>query len=114
MISSLIANKSLTANATFTLARANSNGADDILVFNEDKVHVETLHGLRQQAQQKENSSSYFCLADFVAPKVTEREDYIGMFCCTIRGVDEVCAKFEEALDDYKWDLNSFVVVVGH
>lgn len=102
LINTLLANKSLTANATFTITRANATSTDDIMVYDENKVHIDTLYGLRQQAQQKENSSSYFCLSDFIAPVQTDKEDYIGMFCCTILGVEEVCAKFEEQMDDYK------------
>lgn len=96
------ASKSLTANATFSIMKCNSNTTDDILIYNENNEHIETLHGLRQQAEQKENNSSYFCLSDFIAPIESGKADYIGMFACTIHGVDAVCSEFEKNLDDYK------------
>ncbi len=95
------ASKALTANATFCLNKCNSNNTDDILIYDESGQHVHTLHGLRQQAQQKENNSSYYCLSDFIAPLDSAKTDYIGSFACTVLGVDEVCAEYEKTHDDY-------------
>ena len=102
LIQKLVANKSLTANAVFSLCKCNSNNSDDILIYDANNVHVETLHGLRQHALQKENNSTYYCLSDFVAPVESHKTDFIGMFACTILGVEEVCAEFEKNSDDYK------------
>ena len=42
------------------------------------------------------------CLSDFVAPKISGVEDYIGMFAVSAGfGVNEKCKIFEAELDDY-------------
>jgi 5-methyltetrahydrofolate--homocysteine methyltransferase len=41
-------------------------------------------------------------LADFIAPKDSDKTDYMGAFCVTTGfGVDEWAAEFETKLDDY-------------
>lgn len=103
LISKLLANKSLTANATFSIFECNTaENTDDILIYNENHNHIETLFGLRQQGLQKEDSSNYFNMSDFIAPVDSGKKDYIGMFACTVLGVDEICAEYEKNLDDYK------------
>ncbi len=96
-----LVNKSFKANATFCIYKANSNKTDDILIYNEADEHIHTLYGLRQQAQQKENSSSYLCLSDFIAPVDSGKTDYIGSFVCTILGVEEVSSEYDKMNDDY-------------
>ena len=103
LINKLLINKSLTANATFSIFSCNTHeNKDDILIFNENNNHVDTLYGLRQQGLQKENNSQYFNMSDFIAPVDSGKKDYIGMFACTVLGVDEICAEYEKNLDDYK------------
>ena len=62
---------------------------------------IATLHHLRQQTEQpfmRPNLS----LGDFIAPKATEVQDYIGAFAVTTGiGVSEFCAEFEAQQDDY-------------
>lgn len=55
---------------------------------------------LRQQAE-KETSDPYMSLADFVAPKSTEYQDYIGGFAVGVFGVEEMAAKYEAEHDDF-------------
>ena len=60
-----------------------------------------TVHGLRQQFQKKDGRPNV-CLSDFVAPKGSGLTDHIGAFVVTTGlGLDELCASFEEKLDDY-------------
>jgi 5-methyltetrahydrofolate--homocysteine methyltransferase len=49
LLNKLINDKSLTAHAVFSFHKANSNDSDDILLYDENNKHIETLHGLRQQ-----------------------------------------------------------------
>ena len=62
---------------------------------------IATLHHLRQQTEQpfmRPNLS----LGDFIAPKATKIQDYIGAFAVTTGiGVSELCAEFEAQQDDY-------------
>lgn len=59
------------------------------------------LHFLRQQ-NQKAPGLPNFCLADFVAPLDSGREDYIGAFAVTAGiGIEPLLEKYERDHDDY-------------
>jgi 5-methyltetrahydrofolate--homocysteine methyltransferase len=50
----------------------------------------------------EEAGSPNSCLADFVAPKETKKNDYVGAFCVTTGiGLDALCAHYEKNHDDY-------------
>ena len=60
-----------------------------------------TLHFLRQQADKPADRPD-FCLADFIAPKDSGKQDWIGMFAVTAGiGIDAHVARFEADHDDY-------------
>jgi 5-methyltetrahydrofolate--homocysteine methyltransferase len=60
-----------------------------------------TLHFLRQQVDKPAERPD-FCLADFIAPKDSGRQDWIGAFAVTAGiGIDAHVARFEAAHDDY-------------
>ena len=55
-----------------------------------------TFYTLRQQMEKPEGESEY-ALADFIAPKETGREDYLGAFAVTAGiGASELAARFEK------------------
>jgi len=59
------------------------------------------LHHLRQQTKRAENVP-YMCLTDFVAPKESGKQDYIGGFAvCTGIGMEKHIEKYEKEHDDY-------------
>ena len=91
----------LTAKAVFGLFPANSNAADEIEIYADEK-RQEPMHkfiSLRQQGQ-KAKGKPYFALADFVAPNGTD--DYVGCFCVTAGfGSDELAKRFEDNNDMY-------------
>lgn len=59
------------------------------------------LHFLRQQ-NQKAPGLPNFCLADFIAPLESGREDYIGGFAVTAGiGIEALLDKYERDHDDY-------------
>ncbi len=63
--------------------------------------HKGIFRTLRQQLQRREGVPDY-ALADFVAPKETGKQDYIGCFCVTTGfGTDELSEKYRKDLDDY-------------
>jgi 5-methyltetrahydrofolate--homocysteine methyltransferase len=104
LLQKFVNDKSLKASAVISFHKANSNGHDDILVYDENDNHIETLHGLRQQSQTDAagaKDSIYYCLSDFVAPVESNLTDFIGCFVVTIQGVDELCRQFEVNFDDY-------------
>jgi len=83
--------------------RCNSVG-DDVQILDENGVVVETFHGLRQQAEKDSaaNDDPYLCISDFVAPKDSGVEDYVGMFAVACFGAEELGKKYEDELDDYR------------
>jgi 5-methyltetrahydrofolate--homocysteine methyltransferase len=89
----------LTAKGILGIFPANTVNDDDIEVqLSASNVQLLTL---RQQSQKTAGAPN-IALADFIAPKDTEKQDYIGCFCVTTGfGVDEKAAEFEKQLDDY-------------
>lgn len=60
-----------------------------------------TLHSLRQQSEKPPGRPNA-ALADFIAPKDSGVNDYIGAFAVTAGiGIDDHIARFEEDHDDY-------------
>ncbi|PHR69770.1 MAG: hypothetical protein COA67_09200 [Lutibacter sp.] len=63
-----------------------------------DKIKFLTL---RQQLKKRDGISS-FSLADFIAPKETNIQDYVGAFCVSTGfGTKKLAEQFEAANDDY-------------
>jgi 5-methyltetrahydrofolate--homocysteine methyltransferase len=92
----------LTAKAVFGIFPANSN-VDDIEIYGDNKREIvtSTVRTLRQQLKKKEGTPS-IALADFIAPKETNIEDYIGVFCVSTGfGTAELAEEFEKHHDDY-------------
>jgi 5-methyltetrahydrofolate--homocysteine methyltransferase len=87
--------KLLKAKAIFGLFLANT--------INDDDIEVENLKflTLRQQLKKREGIPS-FALADFIAPKESNIQDYIGCFCVSTGfGTKELAEAFEADNDDY-------------
>jgi 5-methyltetrahydrofolate--homocysteine methyltransferase len=103
MLEEIVAENWLTARAVVGLFAANGINDDDIEVYaddNREQVRM-VLHHLRQQ-QQKPRGKPNRCLSDFVAPKASGKDDYIGAFAVTAGiGIDEHVQRFEQAHDDY-------------
>ncbi len=81
---------------------ANSSG-DDIEVYRDHtrKEIRAVLRMLRQQSRKREDRPNR-SLADFIAPKETRLEDYIGAFAVTAgHGMDKPLSRFEKEHDDY-------------
>ncbi len=102
LLDEIIAAKKLTARAVLGLFPAN-RVADDIELYTDaSRASLKaTLHMLRQQSQKgqgKHNKS----LADYVAPRDSGVDDYIGMFAVTAGlGIEDMIARFEADHDDY-------------
>ncbi|WDJ95349.1 methionine synthase [Xanthomonas campestris] len=121
MLKRIVEEKWLTAKAVFGLWPANSVG-DDVVVLTEpadsaiprDESHSaaealdhsrfsipHSLHFLRQQVDKPVDRPD-FCLADFIAPRSSGKQDWIGAFAVTAGiGIDPHVARFEAAHDDY-------------
>ena len=100
MLGNIISEKWFTAKGIIGIFPANSVNDDDIQICQAELVEAQFLT-LRQQSQKTAGAPN-IALADFVAPKESGKQDYIGCFCVTTGfGVDEKAATFEKQLDDY-------------
>ena len=102
MLSQIVAEKWLTAKGILGIFPANTINDDDVeLQLKTDNRRPTTFLTLRQQSQKTAGAPN-IALADFIAPKDSGKQDYIGCFCVTTGfGVDEKAAEFEKQLDDY-------------
>lgn len=94
--------KLLQAKGVFGVFPANSAGDDIEVYFDEFKNNVLVkLHHLRQQVSKSAGKPNY-CLSDFIAPKSTEKNDWIGAFTVTAGiGVKYLVQQYENQNDDY-------------
>lgn len=100
MLEEIIEHDLLSARAVFGLFEANSVG-DDIEVFQDGQMTT-VFRTLRQQAK-KAQSAPNIALSDFIAPKDSGLQDYIGCFAVTTGiGIEPLVAKYEADHDDYK------------
>ncbi|HEV8695465.1 MAG TPA: methionine synthase [Lysobacter sp.] len=126
MLKKIVGEKWLTAKAVFGLWPANSAGDDVEVLLPLPPLAGEgwdggksasppppqsspasgggrktTLHFLRQQVDKPVERPD-FCLADFIAPKESGKQDWIGGFAVTAGiGIEEHVARFEADHDDY-------------
>ena len=105
MLKQIISKKQLKAKGIFGLFPANTINEDDINVSlsavkgREEEGYI--FRTLRQQLQKREGVADY-ALSDFIAPKESGREDYIGCFCVSTGfGTAELAGQYEKDLDDY-------------
>ena len=101
LLAKIFDEKLLKAKAVFGLFPANTINDDDIEVAISEKEKTLTFLSLRQQLKKREGVPS-FALADFIAPKETNIQDYIGAFCVSTGfGTKELAEAFEADHDDY-------------
>merc|ERR1719201_2374655 len=102
LIDEVVSKKMLQAKGVVGIWPANALG-DDIQVYDADGSgkQLGTFHTLRQQEERED--SVYYALSDFVAPKDSGVQDYVGAFAVSCGfGCEEICAKLRAENDDYK------------
>ncbi len=93
MLRDMLENNIVSVNASFGVFKAHSE-EDDIFVEHDGKTTV-----LPMLRQQHPSTDGYcYSLADFIAPK----DDYLGFFATTIKGVEEYAESFEKEDDVYR------------
>jgi len=102
LLDKIEAEQLLQAHGVYGIWPAASDGDDIVLYTDPTRAKEECrFHGLRQQWQRK-GQDTHYCLADFVAPRASGREDHVGAFAVTAGvGCDELAARFEAEHDDY-------------
>lgn len=100
MLQKIVSEKWLTAKGILGIFPANTINDDDIELTTDNRQPI-TFLTLRQQSQKTAGAPN-IALSDFIAPKDSGKQDYIGCFCVTTGfGIDEKAAEFEKQLDDY-------------
>ena len=101
MLKELLEEKWLTAKGVYGIFPANTVNDDDISLPNPSEGGALNFLTLRQQSLKTAGAPN-IALADFIAPKDSGIQDYMGCFCVTTGfGVDEKALEFEKNLDDY-------------
>ncbi|MFB9078563.1 methionine synthase [Flavobacterium procerum] len=101
MLKVILEEKKLKAKGIYGIFPANQVDDDDIELRDENGKVLEKFLTLRQQSQKTKGAPN-IALADFILPKDSGIEDYMGAFCVTTGfGVDEWAAEYEKNLDDY-------------
>jgi len=105
LLKKVLDEKLLKAKAIFGLFPANQIDEDDIEVVSSSAVEngkdTFIFRTLRQQLKKREGVPN-IALADFIAPKDSGIQDYIGCFCVSTGfGTQELAADFEKNHDDY-------------
>jgi len=99
MIEKIIAKQLLKPKAIFGLFEANSIDEDDISVQKKGE-EVAVFRTLRQQLKKREGVPN-LALSDFIAPKSSNKTDYMGAFCVAIFGAQELADAYRAKEDDY-------------
>ncbi|MFK8044393.1 MAG: methionine synthase [Crocinitomicaceae bacterium] len=103
MLKDIVNHKWLTASASVGIWPANTVD-DDVIEFYSDDSRSSIIYkqyALRQQLKKAESAANH-SLADFIAPKSSGIQDYIGGFVVTAgKGIDIKIKEFEADHDDY-------------
>lgn len=103
MLSDIIDGRWFKARAVVGLFPANQINTDDIEL--EQNGNTMVLHHLRQQTERPPGKPNR-CISDFVAPKDSGKQDYVGAFVVTIHGADEKAKEF-----DAKHDVDHAIMI---
>lgn len=102
LLQKIVEEKRLHAHGVAGIFPANSLGEDTEIYVDDHRTDIiRKIHHFRQQTEQP-FSRPNLSLSDFIAPKSTNINDYIGAFAVTTGlGVTELCTEFEDNHDDY-------------
>ena len=101
LLDKILDEKIFTAKGIFGIFPANSNDEDDILLYDEAGNQLSQFRTLRQQLK-KSAGKEYNALSDFIAPKSSGKQDYVGAFAVTTGfGTEELAQEYYDEGDDY-------------
>ncbi len=101
MLDEIIESDLLRANAIVGLYPANTVGDEVMEVYDENGEVLKSFPSLRQQGQKGKNIPN-IALCDFLAPKETGKQDYLGFFAVTAGlGIEPMLEMYEKDHDDY-------------
>jgi 5-methyltetrahydrofolate--homocysteine methyltransferase len=107
MLKLMIKEKTIVPKAVVGIFNAQTVGPEQVELYNSEQSLM-TFDFERQRRKKTESSSgTFYSLADFVAPKETALQDYMGLFTVTAgKEVEDMALRYEKAHDDY----NSIIV----
>ncbi len=103
MLNKIIDEKLIKARGVIGLWPANTTDADVVEVYADESRSevISRFHHIRQQTPKPDGKPN-LSLADYIAPKDTGLNDYVGGFAVNAGiGADELAKSYEEAGDDY-------------
>ena len=100
MLEKIKTEKWLSAHAVIGFWQANSNEKDSITLLDTNQNEELELQFLRQQSKKAAGQPN-ISLADFIAPSGIDKQDHIGAFAVTIKGIEAHIQRFEKEYDDY-------------
>jgi len=102
MLERIINEGLLEARGVIGFYPANTVDEEDIEIYNPEKPGevLTKFFTLRQQLDKDQDH--FVAMADFIAPKETGIQDYLGFFACSAGfKQEEICKEFEKDSDDY-------------
>jgi 5-methyltetrahydrofolate--homocysteine methyltransferase len=103
LLDKIINENLITASGVLGLFPANTIAIDDVEIYSDDsrKGLEAVLHTLRSQGEKVQGAYN-IALADYIAPKESGLDDYIGAFAVTTGlGIERIVEQFEKEHDDY-------------
>ena len=100
MLEKIKTEKWLSAHAVIGFWQANSNEKDSVTLIDTNQKEELELQFLRQQSKKAAGQPN-ISLADFIAPTSVNKQDHIGAFAVTIKGIEPHIQRFEKEHDDY-------------
>ena len=100
MLQQMVAEKWLEPKAMIGFWPANSNDRDSVTLLNTETHEELELQFLRQQMKKAADQPN-LSLADFIAPSSVAKQDHLGAFAVTIKGIETHIKRFESEHDDY-------------
>ena len=100
MLEKIKTEKWLSAHAVIGFWQANSNEKDSVTLIDTNQNEELELQFLRQQSKKAAGQPN-ISLADFIAPSGIDKQDHIGAFAVTIKGIEAHIQRFEKEYDDY-------------
>ena len=102
MMNDIIENKLIEARGIIGFYPCNSNGEDDIEVYDENDGETFKAKFCTIRQQLDKDQDNFVAMSDFIAPKSSGIKDYIGFFAVSAGfKQDEVCAPYVKEGDDY-------------
>jgi 5-methyltetrahydrofolate--homocysteine methyltransferase len=99
LVQQIIAKQQLKPKAIFGLFEANTINDDDIAIYKKNE-EIAVFRTLRQQLAKRDGIPN-IALSDFIAPKDSQKTDYMGAFCVAIFGAQELAESYRAKEDDY-------------